>query len=84
MELGPGYALASLTLEDDETAYVSQGDIKDCVYERLLPADLARFFAFDRLDGKEMMRAFGVQCVEGAVVDPGEKIWPYLRVCPMG
>eukprot|EP00974_Lingulodinium_polyedra_P102890 9960273-Lingulodinium_polyedra.AAC.1 len=61
MELGPGYALASLTLDGDEIAYVAQGDIKDCFYECLLPADLARFFAFDSLDGKEVARAFGVQ-----------------------
>ena len=48
------------------------------------PPDLARFFAFDPIDGAQLMREFGISKVEGDFVMADSVLSPFLTVCPMG
>ena len=83
MELGAGYCLSELTVPNGESLFISQGDIKDCFYERGLPHELCRYFAFDPIKGNHAME-WGIQGVEGQQVSGNESLSPILRVCPMG
>ena len=73
-------ALSRIQLPSGGPLYVSTADLKDAFYHFELPAELRRFFTMRPVHAGSV----GVKAIDGVAVSPSCKIFPQLRVLPMG
>ena len=83
ISMGTLAALSEIMLEDGDTLYISQADVKDCFWQCKLPHALARFFALRKVPGSWLL-ARGIDTVEGMPISSGDRVSPVVCCLPMG
>lgn len=73
-------ALSRIQLDEGQSLYVSTADLKDAFYHFELPTELRPFFTMRGVAAGEV----GVSESGKIAVTPGQKIYPRLKVLPMG
>ena len=79
--LGSIAALSELQVGQDETLCFSCQDIAHCFYQLRLPEELRQLFGLRPLSAHD---AGVTHTSAGIPVEPSTKLWPVLRVLPMG
>ena len=73
-------ALSRIELEKDSQLYIQTADLKDAFYHFSLPVELRPYFGMRSV----LAGDFGVGQINGVEVGPNHKLWPRLKVLPMG
>ena len=78
--MSAGYTFGQLAMEEDQTLSVAQSDIRDYFYSIGLPEYLLPYFCLPAIR-PNLLRD---RCAELSGVGDEEKIYPQMRVIPMG